>query len=137
LIDPYPVYRNIHRMVGVQIHDDTSTRPGGRDFFQTAEFLDYQSQMTSFDAVIAGGGDGSALYTGPDGVEEFNGALLSANTFEVIGVEACSGGRSRRRFRPGAPPVCVMVRCGQTGSAWIVAHRPQPHARWMPPRSSA
>ena len=109
LLDPYPVYRNIHRMVGVQIHDDASSRSGGRDFFQTPEFLDYQSQMTSFDAVIAGGGDGDALYTGPDGVEQFNGAFLSGNTFEVIGVAALYGRTiSPDDARPDAPPVFVM-----------------------------
>src|SRR5262249_16194245 len=76
LLDPYPMYRNINRMVGIEIPDDSSSRPGGRDFLQAAEFLDYQSQMTSFDAVIAGGGDGSALYSGPQGVEQLSGAYL-------------------------------------------------------------
>ena len=39
---------HVDRMVGVMIHDDADGRPGGRDFFQTAEFLDYASQVTSF-----------------------------------------------------------------------------------------
>ena len=47
--------------------------------------------MTSFDAVIAGGGDGSALYTGPDGAEQLNGAFLSGNTFNVLGIDALIG----------------------------------------------
>src|SRR5262250_1165756 len=66
LLNPYPMYRNVDRMVGVMIHDDSTTRPGGRDFFQTSEFLDYAAQMTSFDAVIAGTG-ADVVYSGTDG----------------------------------------------------------------------
>ena len=109
LLDPYPMYRNVDRMVGIEIHNDDSSRPGGRDFLQTAEFLDYQAQMTSFDAVIAGGGDGSALYAGPQGVEQLNGAFLSGNTFEVLGIGALIGRTiTSEDGTPGAPPVFVM-----------------------------
>src|SRR4029077_17313769 len=76
LLDPYPMYRNVDRMVGIEIHSADNSRPGGRDFLQTAEFLDYQAQMTSFDAVIAGGGDGSALYGGAAGVVRLDRASL-------------------------------------------------------------
>ena len=109
LLDPYPMYRNVDRMVGVQIHDDDSTRPGGRDFLQTAEFLEYREQMTSFDAVIAGGGNGSALYAGPDGVEQLSGAFLSGNTFQVLGIEALIGRTlTPDDGKPGSPPVFVI-----------------------------
>ena len=109
LLDPYPMYRNVNRMVGIEIHNDDNSRPGGRDFLQTAEFLDYQAQMTSFDAVIAGGGDGSALYAGPQGVEQLNGAYLSGNTFEVLGIGALIGRTiTSDDGKPGAPPVFVM-----------------------------
>jgi putative ABC transport system permease protein len=109
LLDPYPMYRNVDRMVGIEIHNDDSSRPGGRDFLQTAEFLDYQAQMTSFDAVIAGGGDGSALYAGPQGVEQLNGAYLSGNTFQVLGIGALIGRTlTSDDGKPGAPPVFVM-----------------------------
>jgi putative ABC transport system permease protein len=109
LLDPYPMYRNVDRMVGIEIHNDENSRPGGRDFLQTAEFLDYQAQMTSFDAVIAGGGDGSALYAGPQGVEQLNGAYLSGNTFEVLGIGALIGRTlTSDDGKPGAPLVFVM-----------------------------
>jgi hypothetical protein len=39
LFDPFP-YRDAHRVVTVQIHDDSNARPGGRNFFQTPEFLE-------------------------------------------------------------------------------------------------
>ncbi len=65
--------------------------------------------MTSFDAVIAGGGDGSALYAGPHGVEQLNGAYLSGNTFEVLGIDALIGRTlTSDDGKPGAPPVFVM-----------------------------
>jgi putative ABC transport system permease protein len=109
LLDPYPMYRNVDRMVGIEIHNDENSRPGGRDFLQTAEFLDYQAQMTSFDAVIAGGGDGSALYAGPQGVEQLNGAYLSGNTFEVLGIGALIGRTlTSDDGKPGSPLVFVM-----------------------------
>jgi putative ABC transport system permease protein len=109
LLEPYPMYRNIDRMVGVAIHDDTTSRPGGRDFFEAAEFLAYASQMTSFDAVIAGGGNGDVIYAGPEGAEQFNGGYISGNTFHVLGVEAIAGRTvSDEDAKPGAPPVFVM-----------------------------
>ncbi len=109
LLDPYPMYRNVDRMVGVMIHDDSTTRPNGRDFFQTPEFLDYAAQMTSFDAVIAGGGNGDVVYVGSEGAEQFSGALLSGNTFSVLGIEALVGRTiSPEDAAPGGPPVFVM-----------------------------
>jgi len=109
LLDPYPMYRNVGRMVGIMIHDDASSRPDGRDFLQTAEFLDYADQLTSFDAIIAGGGNGDVIYTGPDGAEQFNAAFLSGNTFSTLGVEAIAGRTiSEDDTRPGAPPVFAM-----------------------------
>src|SRR4051812_47498403 len=109
LLDPYPMYRNIDRMVGVMIHDDATSRPNGRDFFQTPEFLDYESQLTSFDAIIGGGGNGDVTFTGPDGAELFSGAFLTGNTFAVLGIEALFGRTlTPDDASPGAPAVFVI-----------------------------
>jgi predicted permease len=110
LLDPYPMYPNIDRMVGVMIHDAASSRAdNGRDFLQTGEFVEYAAQMTSFDAIIAGGGNGDVIYTGPDGAEQFNGAALSGNTFSTLGIEALVGRTiGEVDAKPGAPPVFVM-----------------------------
>src|SRR4029079_5139851 len=108
LVDPYPMYSHADSMGGVVIHDEASSQPGGRDAFQTAEFLDYASQLTSFDAIIAGTG-GDVLYTGPDGTEQFDGAFVSGNTFQVLGIDALLGRTLvPEDAGPGASPVFVM-----------------------------
>jgi putative ABC transport system permease protein len=108
LIDPYPMYANIDRLVQVEIRDPAKPRSGGRGYFQVPEFLEYQTQVQSFEDVIAGGHE-DVLYTTADGTEQFNGGLMSPNNFEFMGVRAALG----RTFtpddaRPGAPPVFVM-----------------------------
>ncbi len=107
LIDPYP-YANIDRLVQVEILDPARPRAGGRLYFQTAEFLDYQAQVHCFEDVIAGGFE-DVLYTTAEGTEQFDGGLMTPNNFEFLGVKAALG----RTFtpddaRPGAPPVFVM-----------------------------
>jgi len=42
LLDPFP-YADARRVAMIQIHDTTSSRPGGRSFFQVPEFLELQS----------------------------------------------------------------------------------------------
>src|SRR5262245_55132131 len=43
LLEPFP-YKDAQRVVAIQIHDTSDSRPGGRTFFQAPEFLDYQEQ---------------------------------------------------------------------------------------------
>jgi putative ABC transport system permease protein len=108
LLDPYPMYREVDRIVGVMVHDVSSARPGGRDSFQTAEFLEYQAQASSFEDVIAGGYE-DALYTSAEGTEQFTGGLVSGNTFSFMGVSAVLGRTvTMDDAKPGAPPVFVM-----------------------------
>ena len=108
LIDPYPMYANIDRLVQVEIRDPARPRSGGRRYFQTPEFLEYQAQVQSFEDVI-GGGFEDVLYTTAEGTEQFSGGLMTPNNFEFMGVPAALG----RTFtpddaKPGAPPVFVM-----------------------------
>jgi len=108
LLDPYPMYRQVDRIVGVLIHDVNSARPGGRDSYQTAEFLEYQAQARSFEDVIAGSLE-PALFTSGEGTEEYVGGLVSANTFSFMGVSAAIGRTIvPDDAKPGAPPVFVM-----------------------------
>ena len=90
LLNPYPMYADVDRLVGVLIHDAASARPGGRDSYPVAEFLEYQSQATSFEDVIAGGFE-DAVFTMGEGTEQFAGGLVSGNTFAFMGVSAVVG----------------------------------------------
>jgi len=89
LLDPFP-YLNADRVAMIQIHDTSSSRPGGRTAFQTPEFLDYQEQNHVFDEVIGGGFEDVLLSTS-EGTEQFNGALVTGNTFQFLGVPALLG----------------------------------------------
>src|SRR6266498_5170653 len=84
LLDPFP-YTDAHRIIAIQIHDTSSSRPGGRTGFQTPEFLDYQEQNHVFDDVI-GGGSEDVLSATSEGTEQFNGGLVTGNTFQFLDV---------------------------------------------------
>jgi hypothetical protein len=102
------MYADVDRIVGVQIRDLASARPGGREWYPVAEFLDYQTQAQSFDEVIAGTGE-NVVYSGSAGSEQFVGGLTSGNTFNVMGVRAAIGRTlTPDDARPGAPPVFVL-----------------------------
>ena len=107
LLDPFP-YLDTDRVVMVQIRDAKSRGPGGRTAFQVPEFLDYQQQVQVFEDVIAGGYE-DVLYTTGEGTEQFGGGLMSANTFQFLGVPALHGRvLLPEDARPDAPKVFVM-----------------------------
>jgi putative ABC transport system permease protein len=108
LLDPFP-YTDAQRVVAIQIRDTTSSRPGGRTWFQTPEFLDYQEQNHVFEDVIGGTG-GDVLYNSGEGMEQYDGGYVTSNTFRFLGVPAQLGrGITLDDARPGAPPVFVMA----------------------------
>src|SRR5262249_29518262 len=108
LFDPFP-FTDVDRLVMIQIHDNSSTRPGGRNFFQTAEFLDYQEQNHVFEEVIGGLMGNDVLYDTGNGVEQFNGGYVTPNTFRFLGVPAQLGrGLLPDDAQPSAQPVFVM-----------------------------
>jgi putative ABC transport system permease protein len=108
LLDPFP-YTDARRVVAIQIHDTSNSRPGGRTFFQAPEFLDYQEQNHVFEEVI-GGTFGDVLYNSGDGMEQFSGGYVTPNTFRFLGVPAQLGrGITPDDANPGAPPVFVMA----------------------------
>ena len=93
----------------IQIRDTSSSRPGGRSFFQAPEFLDYQEQNHVFEEVIGGTFD-DVLYNSGDGMEQFSGGYVTPNTFSFLGVPAQLGrGITPDDAKPGAPPVFVMA----------------------------
>lgn len=107
LLNPYP-FPNVDRFVTVQIRDVTSSRPGGRNFFQVPEFLDYQEQNHVFEEVIAGGFD-DVLQATAEGTEQFTGGAVTANMFDFLGVPPLIGRTlTAEDAKPGATPVFVM-----------------------------
>jgi len=108
LLDPFP-YTDARKVVSIQIHNSESSRPGGRTFFQTAEFLDFQEQSTVFEEVIGGTGEDVLLAIG-DGTEQVTGGRVTPNMFRFLGVPAIVGrGLTAEDAKPGAPPVFVMA----------------------------
>src|SRR5262249_10719886 len=107
LLDPYPMYTHVDRMVGIRIQDLSSATGGGRDYLPGPEILDYQAQAASFETIIAGTGE-DTLYTTVDGTEQFNGGLTTGNTFLVLGVPAFLGRTlTPDDEKPDAPAVFV------------------------------
>jgi predicted permease len=108
LLDPFP-YKDAHRIVAIQIHDTSDSRPGGRSAFQAPEFLDYQEQSQVFEEVIGFTND-DVLYDNGAGMEQFNGGHVTPNAFSFLGVPAQLGrGITPDDARPGAAPVFVMA----------------------------
>src|ERR1700736_2353208 len=108
LLDPFP-YTDAQRVVAIQIHDTTNSRPGGRTYFQAPEFLDYQAQNHVFQEVIGGTGN-DVLYNSGDGMEQFNGGYVTPNTFRFLGVPPLLGrGITPDDAKAGAPAVFVMA----------------------------
>jgi len=107
LLNPFP-YADAKRVALIYIHDVKESGRGGRSFFSTPEFLDYQEQNHVFDAVI-GGTFQDVLYSSGEGTEQFDGGNVTPNLFRVLGVPALIGrGIVPEDGKPGAPPVFVM-----------------------------
>jgi putative ABC transport system permease protein len=143
LLDPFP-YTDARRVAAIQIHDLSSSRPGGRTFFQTPEFLDYLEQVHVFEDVI-GGTNEDILLTTREGTLQFTGGATTANTFQFLGVPALLG----RTFtpadaRPESPPVFVMAHkmwlrqynldSGVLGQTFVLNGVPTTLIGIMPPR---
>lgn len=79
LLDPFP-YTDARRVANVQVRDIARNQPGGRSFFQLAEFLDLQEQNSVFSDVIGGSFEDVLLTTG-ESTELFQGGLVTPNTF--------------------------------------------------------
>jgi putative ABC transport system permease protein len=120
LLDPFP-YVDADRVVTVQIRDVSSARPGGRNFFQVPEFLEYQEQSHVFEEVIGGTPEDVLLSTN-EGTELLVGGVVTANNFQFLGVPPLLGrGLTPDDVKPGAPPVFVM-----SYKTWLARHNLDP-----------
>jgi putative ABC transport system permease protein len=108
LLDPFP-YIDARRVASIQIRDLSRSQPGGRTAFQVPEFLEYQSQNSVFEEVIAGTTEDVLMTTG-ESTEFLQGGLVSANMFRFLGVPPVIGrGLTEEDGTPGTPAVFVMA----------------------------
>ena len=146
LLDPYPMYKDVGRLVNVQLWDLSSPNGGFRTFFQVREFLDYQTQARSFEGVI-GGRSEDVLYATPEGTDRFDGGLTTGNTFSLMGAGAMLGRTlTLDDAEPDAPAVFVMSHKlwvgrfgadpGLLGTKFVLNGAPTTLVGIMPPRLS-
>ncbi len=107
LLDPFP-YARSSRMVDVMVRDMDQPDSVFRGGLHPDEFLDFQEQSRSFDAVIGTNTEGMVLRT-PERAEPVSVAWSTPNMFAFLGVGPLLG----RTFgeadgRPNAPPVAVL-----------------------------
>jgi putative ABC transport system permease protein len=106
LLDPFP-YVHSDRMVDVVLRDSATTRIL-RGPLPAAEFLDYQEQARSFEAVLGTVG-GTVHYVSNEGAERMSAVWVTPNMFSFLGVAPLAG----RAFteadgKPSAPCVAEL-----------------------------
>jgi putative ABC transport system permease protein len=143
LLNPFP-YVEAHRIAAFSIHDVTRGQRGGRSYLSLEQFLEYHRANHVFEDAI-GADDNDVIYTAPAGAELYQGAWVTVNTFQFLGVPAMVGRWiTPDDIKPGAPPVFVMAykmwnkRFGQDssilGQSFILNGVPTTLVGIMPPR---
>ncbi len=113
LLNPFP-YAGADRVVAIQVRDAVSARPGGRTYYPLREFLELKNGTRVFEDVI-GGTNEDVLYSSGEGTELLQGALVSGNQFQFLGVPARIGrALTPEDAKPDAPPVFVLAH-----KAWL------------------
>jgi len=107
LIEPFP-YRDAGRLALAYVHDLTKPTNYDRAFYTVPEFLDVREQNHVFEQVL-GAASLDILYQDKEGTQQFTGAWVTANAFELLGMKPLLG----RNLVPGdgkpvAPPVFCM-----------------------------
>jgi putative ABC transport system permease protein len=107
LLEPF-AYENVQRLVVFHIHFPGGANSDDRFYFAGPEFSGFMQQNHVFEAVIGMAGQ-NILYSGAQQTQRFDGALISSNAFEVLGIKPLLG-RSIgvEDGDPGAPPVFAM-----------------------------
>ncbi len=104
LIEPF-AYRNADRLAVVYVHDVTKPDFDGSSFYNIPQFLDIRERNHVFDEVL-GVAPLDVLYQEKESTQQFTGASVTANSFEMLGMKPLLG----RNIvpddgKPGAPPV--------------------------------
>lgn len=108
LLQPLP-YVGSERLVTVHVDDARKRGSGkGENAFLTTNFLEIERENHVFDAVI-GVHPRDAVLTGTATPERFDCALVTANTFSVLGVAPVLGRTPTvEDVKPDSPPVVVL-----------------------------
>jgi predicted permease len=107
LLNPFP-YRDAKNISIFQIHDLERAGNRGRGAFSFPEFLDYREQNHVFSDVV-GTAYTPVLYSSVAGVQRFEGAYVTTNTFPFLGVPPLWGRwLTDDDARAGAAPVFVI-----------------------------
>ena len=143
LIEPFP-YRDADRLALAYVHDLTKPTDYDRAFYTVPEFLDIREQNHVFEEVL-GVDSLDILYQDKEGTQQFTGAWVTANAFEMLGAKALLG----RNIvpddgKPGAPPVFSMsyrlwkkqfnAEPGIVGTTLVLNGEPRTLVGVMPPR---
>jgi putative ABC transport system permease protein len=107
LLSPFP-YKGANQIVAVAIHDLDRGGRSGRGFLNPAEYLEFRDKSNVF-AEDIGGGNEDVLWASDQGTEQLDGAYVTPNTFEFLGVPPLLGRwTTADDIKPGAQPVFVM-----------------------------
>jgi putative ABC transport system permease protein len=107
LLSPFP-YKDPEQIAAFNIHDRDRGRPGGRSALKPAEYLEFRQQNHVFSG-DTGGGNEDVLWTTGAGTEQLDGAYVTPDSFQFLGVSAQIGRiLMPEDGKPGAPPVFIM-----------------------------
>jgi len=116
LLHPFP-YKGSDRLVNFMIHDVKESRSGGRSGYSMTEMLDYRDQSHALEDVM-GCNHTDVLYNNGEGTQQFDGVILTPNTFTFLDVPPLLGRMiTAEDAKPNAPPVFAMnTACGKRNS---------------------
>lgn len=107
LLHPFP-YKGGDRLINFMIHDVKESRVGGRSGYSMTEMLDYREQNHVLEDVM-GCNHLDVLYTNGEGTQQFDGVILTPNTFTFLDVQPLVGRMiTAEDAKPGAAPVFAM-----------------------------
>ncbi len=143
LLEPF-AYPHADRLAIFDIHDVNQPRGYGRGSFSVPEFMDFREQNHVLED-IAGSSGQDVLYTAKQGAQLFDGAWVTANSFELLGMKPFLGRAiTSDDGKPGAAPVFVMSYRlwtnqfnrdpGIVGTTMTLGDQPRTLVGIMPPR---
>jgi putative ABC transport system permease protein len=107
LINPFP-YKDADRLTSFFIHDPARPKENGNSVFPMAQFMEYRDGNHVFEDMM-GNGFVDVLYTANGETQLFNGAWVTPNMMDFLGVAPLVGRSiAADDVRPDTPPIAVM-----------------------------